>query len=112
MADEGAADGEEGFVDVVAAVIATLQAPIGVQPGNRALEYPAFFAEPRAPRPAVAAGPFSDPGCDAALPERPAVLAACRRYGRRAASLGETWYGVGRRSKGRLRDRIAATGAV
>jgi hypothetical protein len=40
-ADEGAADREEGFVDVGA----TVQAAVAVQPGDRALDYPAVFAQ-------------------------------------------------------------------
>jgi hypothetical protein len=32
VADEGGADGEEGFVDVVAAVIAAVESSVGVQP--------------------------------------------------------------------------------
>lgn len=46
VADEGAADDEEGFVDVLAAVVATIEAPVGVKPGDRALHYPAFFPRP------------------------------------------------------------------
>ncbi len=43
MADEGAADREEGFVDVGASVVATVQAAVLVQPGDRALDYPAVL---------------------------------------------------------------------
>ena len=45
VADEGAADGEEGFVDVGASVVAAVQAAVLVQPGDRSLDHPAFFAE-------------------------------------------------------------------
>ncbi len=72
VADEGAADGEEGFVDVVAAVVAAIQAAVGVQPGDRALHHPAFPAEAGA----VAGAALGDPGCDATLFECLAVLAA------------------------------------
>jgi hypothetical protein len=61
VADEGAVDGEEGFVDVVAAVVATLQAPVGVQPVDRSLDDPAFFAQAGA----VTGAAFGDLGCDA-----------------------------------------------
>lgn len=47
VADEGSGDGEEGFVYVVAAVVAAVQAAVAVQPGARALEYPAVFADAR-----------------------------------------------------------------
>jgi hypothetical protein len=72
VADECCADGEEGFVDVVAAVVAAVEAPVGVQPRDRALHYPAFFAEAGP----VAGAAFGDPGCDATLFERLAVLSA------------------------------------
>ncbi len=72
MADEGAADCEEGFVDVGASVIATLEATVLVQPGDRALDHPAFFAEPRP----VGGIAFGDSGRDAPCAERLAVLAA------------------------------------
>ena len=58
VADECCADGEEGFMDVVAAI----EASIGVQPRDVARHYPAF----------AEAGPvgaaFGDPGCDATIP--------------------------------------------
>jgi hypothetical protein len=41
-ADEAAADREEGFMDVVAALAADAQPPVLVEPGDRALDYPAF----------------------------------------------------------------------
>ena len=47
-ADQGAADCEEGFVDVVAAFVADAEAPVLVQPGDRALDDPALLAEPGA----------------------------------------------------------------
>jgi hypothetical protein len=47
-ADQAAADREEGFVDVVAALGADAQPPVLVQPGDRALDYPPLCPEPRA----------------------------------------------------------------
>ena len=44
-ADEAAADGEEGFVDLGAAVVAHEQALEVVQPGEGALDDPASAAE-------------------------------------------------------------------
>lgn len=46
MANEGASDGEEGFMDVGASVVAAIEAAMLVQPGDRALDHPAVFAEP------------------------------------------------------------------
>ena len=39
-ADQAAADREKRFVDVVAALVADAQAPVLVQPGDRALNNP------------------------------------------------------------------------
>jgi hypothetical protein len=47
-ADEAAADGEEGFVDLVAAVVADEEPFEVVQPGEGALDDPAGAAEPGA----------------------------------------------------------------
>ena len=47
-ADEAAADGEEGFVDLVAAVVADEQPFEVVEPGERALDDPADPAKARA----------------------------------------------------------------
>jgi hypothetical protein len=47
-ADEAAAEGEEGFVDLVAAVVADEQPLEVVQPGEGALDDPADAAEPGA----------------------------------------------------------------
>jgi hypothetical protein len=71
VADEGGADGEEGFVDIGAPVIATIEATVLVQPGERALDHPAVFAESRS----VCDVALGDPGRDAALPQRLAVAA-------------------------------------
>jgi hypothetical protein len=49
-ADEAAADREEGFVDVVAALLADPQPPVLVHPGDRALDEPSLLAEPGAVR--------------------------------------------------------------
>jgi hypothetical protein len=38
-ADQAAADGEEGFVDVVAAFVADAEATVLVQPGDRAFNF-------------------------------------------------------------------------
>jgi hypothetical protein len=46
VANEGASDGEEGFMDVGASVVAAIEAAMLVQPGDRALDHPAVFAEP------------------------------------------------------------------
>lgn len=72
VADQRAANREEGFVDVVPAVVASLKASVLVQPGDRVLDHPAIFAKPRA----VGRVAFGDSRCDAALAERLAVLAA------------------------------------
>jgi hypothetical protein len=45
VADEGGADGEEGFVDVGAAVVAAIEAAVLVHPGERALDHPTVFAK-------------------------------------------------------------------
>ena len=47
-ADEAAGEGEEGFVDVVAAVVADEQALEVVEPGEGAFDDPAVAAEPGA----------------------------------------------------------------
>jgi hypothetical protein len=44
-ADQAAADREEGFVDVVAALEADAQPPVLVQPGDRSLDHPSLLAE-------------------------------------------------------------------
>ncbi len=75
MADEGAADGEEGFVNVGTSVVATIQATVLVQPGDCALDYPSFFAEPGT----VGGVAFGDSWRDAALAECLAMLAAVIR---------------------------------
>ena len=48
MADEAAAEGEERFVDLVAAVVADEQPFELMQPGEGALDHPAVAAEPGA----------------------------------------------------------------
>ena len=70
MADKAAAEREEGFVDVAAAVVADEQSFELVQPGEGALDDPAGAAEPGAVF-GLAAG---DLGLDRTLPEQPAVL--------------------------------------
>src|SRR5207244_3370501 len=69
-ADEAAGEGEEGFVDVVAAVGADEESPSVVQPGEGALDDPAMATEPGAVR-CLAAG---DHWLDATLPDKTAVL--------------------------------------
>ena len=69
-ADEAAGEGEEAFVDVVAAVGADQEAAPVVKPGEGALDDPAVAAEPGA----VLALPASDDRLDAALPDQAAVL--------------------------------------
>ena len=54
-ADEAAANGEEGFVDFVSAVVSDEQSFEVVQPGEGALDDPACASEPGAVR-ALAAG--------------------------------------------------------
>jgi hypothetical protein len=68
VADEAAADGEERFVDVAAAVVADEQPFELVEPGEGAFDDPAVAAEPGA----VFGLATGDLGCDAA----PAKLAA------------------------------------
>jgi len=72
MADQGAADREEGFVNVLTAVVAAFKTPVLVQPGDRALDHPSFSAEPGA----VAGFAFGDPWRDPSLSEFLAVFAA------------------------------------
>ena len=50
MADKAAAEGEEGFVDVAAAVVADEQPLEVVQPGEGALDNPAVATEAGAVR--------------------------------------------------------------
>jgi hypothetical protein len=45
-ADQAAADRGEGFVDVIAALVADPQPPVLVQPGDRALDDPALVPSP------------------------------------------------------------------
>ena len=70
-ADQAAGDLEERFVDVGAAFVADAQAAVLVQPGDRALDDPTLFAEPRAVRLLGAA----DLGADAAGAQFVAVAA-------------------------------------
>jgi hypothetical protein len=81
VADNGEADGEECF----AAIVAALEAPVGVQPGDRSLHYPAFFAEPRAVAGAALAIRAVIPRSRSALREH-----GRRRHTRRAAPSGGT----------------------
>jgi len=97
VADDAAAEGEEGFVDVAAAVVADEQSFELVQPGEGAFDDPAVAAKTGA----VFGLAACDLGCDAALAKlaaaavvvvaavgadaigsatRPADLAAYRRY--------------------------------
>jgi hypothetical protein len=69
-ADEAAGEGEEGFVDVVAAVGADEKSAAVVEPGEGALDDPAVAAEPGA----VLCLAACDHGFDAALPDETAVL--------------------------------------
>ena len=68
--DEAAGEGEEAFVDVVAAVGADEEAAAVVQPGEGAFDDPTVAAEAGAVL-GLAAG---DDRLDAALPDEPAVL--------------------------------------
>lgn len=45
MADEATGEGKEGFMDVGAAFVADAQATVLMQPGESALDDPAFPAE-------------------------------------------------------------------
>jgi hypothetical protein len=69
IADEAAGEDKEGFVDVRAAFVAGAQAPVLVQPGECALDDPAFPAKSRAVR-CVA---FGDVRFDAASVEELSV---------------------------------------
>ena len=69
-ADEAAGEGEEAFVDVVAAVGADEQSAAVVKPGEGALDDPTVAAEPGA----VFSLTASDQRLDAALPNEPPVL--------------------------------------
>jgi hypothetical protein len=70
VADEAAAEREEGFVDLVAAVVADEQPFEVVQPGERALDNPACASESRS----VLGLTTSDLGGDAASAEFAPVL--------------------------------------
>jgi hypothetical protein len=50
-ADQAAADGEEGFVDVGGAFVADAEAAVLMQPRDRSLDDPASAAEPGSVRP-------------------------------------------------------------
>jgi hypothetical protein len=69
-ADEAAGEGEEAFVDLVAAIGTNEQAAAVVQPGEGALDDPAVATEPGA----VLSLAASDDRLHAALPDEPAVL--------------------------------------
>ena len=68
--DEAAGEGEEAFVDVVAAVCADEQPAAVVEPGESALDDPTVAAESGA----VFGLAASDQRLDAALPDEPPVL--------------------------------------
>src|SRR5439155_3104058 len=70
-ADQAAADGEERFVDVVAAFVSDPQLPVLVQPGDGALDDPTLLAESGAMR-GLGSG---DLRLDAAPPQLAAALA-------------------------------------
>ena len=70
MRQQAAGEGEEGFVNVVAAVGADQESAAVVEPGEGALDDPALAAQPRA----VLGLAASDHGLYAALPEKAAVL--------------------------------------
>ena len=70
MADKAAAEREEGFVDVAAAVVADEQSFELVQPGEGALDDPAVAAEAGA----VAGAAACDLGFDSALAKLAPVL--------------------------------------
>ena len=86
MADEAAADREEGLVDLGTAVVADEQPFEVVQPGEGALDHPAAAAEPGA----VLGLATSDLGTDAAAAEltavRVMVVAAVGGYSLRPAT--------------------------
>ena len=69
MADQAAAEGEEGFMDVGAAVVADEQPLELVEPGEAALDNPSVAAQAGA----VVGLPSGDHGLDPALPELAAV---------------------------------------
>jgi hypothetical protein len=69
VADEAAAEGEEGFVDVGAAFVADEQAFHSVEPAEGAFDDPAVAAEAGA----VALVAVGEQGCDPALAERSPV---------------------------------------
>ena len=69
-ADEAAGEGEEAFVDVVAAVCADEQPAVVVEPGEGALDDPTVAAQSGA----VFGLAASDERLDAALPDEPPVF--------------------------------------
>jgi len=70
-ADQGAADREKGFVDVVSALVADAEPAVLVEPRDRPFHDPPLFAESGA---VFALGP-GDPRLDAAFAELPPALA-------------------------------------
>ena len=77
VADEGAADREECFVDVGAPVVAAGEAALVVQPGDGAFDHPALGSQAGAVFGGMlGAAALGDPWRDATRPERCAVSAA------------------------------------
>jgi hypothetical protein len=71
-ADQAAADREERFVNVVATFVADSEASVLMQPGDRALDDPALFAEPGAVR-RLGSGDLRLDAAAAQLAEAPAL---------------------------------------
>jgi hypothetical protein len=87
-ADQAAGEGEEAFVDVVAAVGADQQSTVVVQPSEGAFNDPPLPAEPR-----TMAGPSAaDDRLDTAFPEQSSVLVVV------VAPVGEELAGASSRS--------------
>jgi hypothetical protein len=110
-ADEAAGEGEERFVDLVAAVVADEQPFELVEPGEGALDDPAVAAQTGA---VLGLAP-RDLGCDAALAELAAmavvVVAAIGAEARRSAAR-PTDLAANRRDAVDERDQLSAVVAV
>ena len=131
LADEGAADREECFVDVGATVVAAREAAVVVQPGDAAFDDPALDSEPGAVFGGLlGAAALGDPRRDAASAQFATV--ACRvvgavgqqRLGAEAAVGANRWdtvdeleqlcyvVTVGGGQRDRQRDPVAAADQV
>src|SRR5947207_10967874 len=100
-ADEGAAEVEEGLMNVAASLVAHRQPPEASQPGEGALHHPAVAAEPLAGVDAFAGDAAGDPApSQVAAAARDVVGLVGVQPGRRAAWSGVHAGGPGRSGGG------------